>query len=567
MESPSLVNQIKTAIAARDVTKMYELKDICDHIHAHGESYKSYGIADLPKDELYEEMIRAIKSVSDILTEDTDNHVIASERQQFRLVKFIPEMWMGSITKEPTISEIPDALILPKFDGCSCGVKLERMSTLETPFQLVQAVTRGVSEAYNVKKTDITDKFRDISELLLDAFNGPDVEDFQFESQPSRTLKEAHAIIVRGEIVLDDKGVTDSAPASVVAGKINGGPEVWADYVENLCFIPYEIMRICWSATDKHDIYVPTQIETVNFFTAIGLIDYPIKRTPLGIDSLNSVKEYFEQLKTSITQPLDGVVYCPFNWRYPKTFEETKPKQYGKLAWKPSSESTSTLREITYTYNRDGKINFVLTFDPVNINGKNYKNAKTAVSKLIELNGIGVGSPVTIKLAGDISPTIASFVPNPEIKPIKLPKKCPCCNTVLEIKKGKTPTLRCPNPLCREVLKQKMLNLISVLEIRGIAEGKLNRLPRVTLEAVDQAYLEGHVLRGILRKTSTRTLLVGLGIGGPQKVEKLLISLKLNPLESIKVNYDHIVDAFDEYIQSDPFAEEALGYIARTLEI
>ena len=45
---------VRSAIANRDIKQMYELKDICDHIHSTGLDYKGYTREDLIEDELYE---------------------------------------------------------------------------------------------------------------------------------------------------------------------------------------------------------------------------------------------------------------------------------------------------------------------------------------------------------------------------------------------------------------------------------------------------------------------------------------------------------------------------------
>ena len=183
------------------------MKDICDRIHQTGEGYKDYTPEDLPPDELYEEMCKTIREASSIVTEGLDNAVTTSERQQHRLTHYIDELWMGSITKEDVIADIPSAIITPKFDGCSCGIKLTRPKP-KTPFELSKAVTRGTDEAYTSKKSDITEKFETISETLLELISSPESNEFQFESTPPHTLSDAVAITLRGEIVLKDKTTT-----------------------------------------------------------------------------------------------------------------------------------------------------------------------------------------------------------------------------------------------------------------------------------------------------------------------------------------------------------------------
>ena len=266
---------------------------------------------------------------------------------------------------------------------------------------------------------------------------------------------------------------------------------------------------------------------------------------------------------------MDGVVYCSSEWRYPTLTEQTKPKQYGKYAWKPSSEATSTLSTITYSLQRDGKFTFILSYDPVRIGGKQYRNAKTATSRMLQLEGIGIGSVITVKLAGDISPMITDFTneESDDIQPFKLPTTCPFCKTKTILKKTKTTsTLSCPNPSCPEVVKQKMINFLSTLGIKGIAEGKLNKLSVISLENVVNEYLGESFIKDKIGKSDTRTFLVALGIGGAQAVSKQLKEkTRLNPLNNVKYNFDEICAFLMPQIEKDPFIEEIVNYLGDIL--
>lgn len=562
----SLTSLIKVAITKKDIKTLYDLKHICDIIHQTGESYQGYKPSDLPSDTLYEEMTRLIESsASDVVemviaesttsTEDTVKH---------RHQKLISDLWMGSITKETEIREIPQSILLPKFDGCSCGIKLKRYVS-NNEFELIQAVTRGTTEGYNVKQSDITEKFKLLSVPFVKALSSELANSIKLNDDlhPDKLFGNVLQITIRGEIVLKDRTKCKTAPASVVAGKINGHMAVWQESLPLIEFIPYEIIRCNYDLTDYYNYYVPTQEETINIFNKLKLINFPTVIQDLNPDSLSFIQAHFAKLNETIPQPMDGVVYCSASWRYPIYNEQTKPKQYGKYAWKPSSEATSTLKTITYSLARDGKFTFILSYEPVKINGKLYRNAKTATSRMVQLQGIGIGSVITVKLAGDISPMVTDFLndDSAEIKPFELPKTCPFCKTKTELRKGKTPTLSCPNPECPEVVKQKMLNFLSTMGIKGVAEGKLNKLKKINFENVDLEYLPEGLVEQKLTKTDTRTFLVALGIGGQQAVTKKLKEYSdMNPLATIKNNFDDIVVFLTNYMEEDPFIEDIINY-------
>jgi hypothetical protein len=566
----SLSDQIKTAIVKNDISSMYKLKDICDRIHSTGKDYETYTPDDLPSDILYEEMVGRINSIATELRIVTqrgletnaayirkDGQGISTADVKHRHEKYISDMWMGSITKLPDIKQMSDTIVLPKFDGCSCGVRLKRL--IDGSFEVSEALTRGMEEGYKTKKSNITDKFIQISNELTQNLSSLD-----YEFMNGRNLKEVTSLTLRGEIVLKTKETTTSAPASFIAGKINGYMEVWEDSVEFIEFIPYEFIRLYFS-DDKYDIYIPTQFESIDLLEQCDLFNFPYELLDLNPTNSSPVIEtYFNKLEGEITEPIDGVVYCSQTWRYPLKSEETKPKAYGKYAWKPNSEVTSTLRNINYTLARDGKFTFILCYDPVNIKGKNYKQAKTVTSRMLMLEGMGMGSIITVKLAGDI-PMVVDFVDDPEITPYELPTKCPFCGEETKLKRGKTPTLSCVNPNCREVTKQKMVNFLKLIGIKGIAEGKLNAINEMTFENVDKTYLrKSLVLRNFLESVDTRTFLMALGIGGKTKVDKLIPD-EMNPLLSVVDNFNDIIDVVDPFYQKDPFIKDIIDYISEIL--
>lgn len=568
-KSKTLSEKIKVAIAKQDIEALYELKDICDRIHETGESYKNYTPKDLPSDALYEEMVRTINAAAAEMTDEiTADDAATYTKTKRHKEKLIPDLWMGSITKETEILEIENALMLPKFDGCSCGVKLKRYIA-NSEFELVQAITRGTMEGYDTKRSDITEKFAMLADPFVKALSSPQASMYRFDDKirPDKNFGNVLQITLRGELVLKDKSKCDSAPASVVAGKINGHMAVWQDGINMIEFVPYEIIRFRYDLTDSYNYYIPTQMETITFFDKLGLIHFPVDMCDLNADELETVQEHFKYLNEAIPQPLDGVVYCSKDWRYPAFSAQTTPKQYGKYAWKPSSEATSTLKSITYSLARDGKFTFILSYDPIKINGKRYLNAKTATSRMVQLHGMGIGSVITVKLAGDISPMITDFInEDDEVEVYELPDKCPFCGKKTVLKKGKTPTLSCTNQACPEITKQKYIYFFKNLSIKGIAEGKLSKLKDLRFKTVVDTYFELKFISSKLLKTDTRSFMVAIGLGGIQAVsKKLKDNTSMNPLATVKVNFQDIKAYLSHEMKGDPFVADVLGFIETLL--
>jgi hypothetical protein len=75
-------------------------------------------------------------------------------------------------------------------------------------------------------------------------------------------------ITIRGEIVLKNKNLSNTAPASIVAGKINGSLEIWLSYVKNIEFISFEIIRVI---SDDGVNFVPNKIDIIEMLIRMNL--------------------------------------------------------------------------------------------------------------------------------------------------------------------------------------------------------------------------------------------------------------------------------------------------------
>lgn len=577
----SLSSRIRIAISTSNLADMYDLRDICDRIHTTGEPYNGYTTSDLPTDALYEELVRAITALSSATAS-----VISTVPPSSSPITTLDDLWMGSITKLADVPNLGRSLLSPKFDGCSCGIVIDNTSTTSKPsFTVTRAVTRGQSSTYTTKRSDLTDRIVDLTGPIttalnthFDSYSVPDdrqVDPSDFPSSPSSTssfppsfipLSTVTRIIIRGEIVINDKSVTDSASAAYVAGKINGRVNLWREAVPFLSFVPFEIMRIY--IRDEPQPYIPSQFIAFRILKDLHLINFPVAVVTLTepVASLATIRSFYDAHALTRDEPVDGVVYSTLSWRYPSTSMQTTAANYNKYAWKPSSEATSTLREVSWTVSQDGKFNFILSYDPVMINGKRFRNAKTAYSRLVELTGIGIGSPITVRLSRDISPIVDGFEEVEGVEPLTLPDECPYCGTAIEIRhKGAVHTYACPNAACPEVLKQRMISFLRTIGVKGIAEGKLNGLNGdMRLRTVDERLLRG---KGVMLATTlseitdARTFVLSVIKGGKVKADRMMQKHGVNPLMLLGRVWDGVAEMLDEECGDDPFVMDVVGYV------
>lgn len=610
--SKPLEHYIKIAIADCDVEAMYELKDICDKLFNGFEEYKGFRL--IPSDQLYEEMLASLRKYSNELDQAIKSNAssckrvavkgILNKKPTFKHEARLPDLWMGSIPKHQVIKSISDALIMPKFDGCSCGVKYTR--NVEGRFEPTKATTRGTDTSHKKEATDILPKYLTICQDFTDALNRELVSTTPYKFSNGLLLANLKSISFRGEIVAKDKDELTTAAAPYVAGKINGGMEVWNKAVDTICFVPYEIMNVYLDDSTAlrlgqhdeedtqlkpivkplsseipeymrvaneneidqtlihHTLYAPSQTETIDFLDHINQLSFEtFNDVQLKSDdeSLTIIRDYFIHFQDTVKQPIDGVVYCSATWRYPQHKSETTDSAYTKYAWKPTSESTTRLKSIEYNIARDGKIGLITKFDPIKMNGKTFKQCKTAPTRINKLYGIGIGSVITIELCKDINPQIRSFEEDDDIKPYTLPTKCPFCKgPVVRTDKKDTVTIKCTNLKCQEQLIQKYKYFMTHIGVKGIAEGKLRKLcPNLHFNNILLNYLQNDIEAVIntLLQITLRSFLMGIGYGTASQIAKATPGI--NDLALMVDEYDTLQELTNG--THDPFVKDIIDYI------
>lgn len=587
-----LSNAIKVAIANNNIQDMYKYKNICDFIHSSGTSYidmtdpnnvTRYTTRDLPTDTLYEEMVNKINSNAMItnrikVTGDTIQltpqqqiarpNTVQTTSRRLNVTKLrkvvgdelnevsttpneIPDMWMGSIPKLQTIKETPNALLLPKYDGCSCGVRLSKINNM---FVVNEALTRGADIGTTCQRSDITEKFKSISADILNLLNS---SSFVFNSETPITMSDITELTIRGEIVVNNKQITaNTPPAAFIAGKVNGGMDVWNQNIRHITFKPFEVMRVY----STNGSYVPTQLEVCKLFNIITA-DMTLHEGDVEV-----VKNYFDKLNNSISEPIDGIVYCSMDWRYPLYAEQTKDKQYNKYAWKPSSEGNTVLRSVDYDISRDGKLTFNFGFDKITLNGRTCKQARVVPTRLLTiLSGIGLGSVITVKLGGDIMAVIDSFVPDDSVQPYTIPTNCPFCGHKLETTTTKSQVVvKCINGRCSGIMMQKMLNFLTVVGVKGIKEGKINKLKEISLKCICEAYKVPII--DILNNVSVSQFVLSLGVSTAKSVDKDISVSGINNLFTMDLAYNALDQSkgapLYQFLKNnnDIFVKETLEY-------
>lgn len=280
-------------------------------------------------------------------------------------------------------------------------------------------------------------------------------------------------IVVRGEVVVK-RTVFDKVNADLVAvGKepyvnqrnyASGAlrqkdPEVTK--ARQLTFIAYSVDFILPEEDERH---LPT-IEKARWWAHDrGFYNSPCQgqHVDAPIENWEKFLESQEKIRSEglWEYDIDGLVF-KVNCRRARLamgFNSREPKW--ATAYKfPASEGVSVLEAITIQVGRTGQLTPVAEVKPVFIHGTTISRVTLHNIDEIERLGIGIGSDIIIKRAGDVIPKIVCTIGvMPEEKRYKFPTACPCCNskTYTEIGILGSRTIYCSNQECPDRVKMHL---------------------------------------------------------------------------------------------------------------
>lgn len=186
-----------------------------------------------------------------------------------------------------------------------------------------------------------------------------------------------------------------------------------------------------------------------------------------------------ESQVASFAYPVDGLVIMIDDMAYAKSLGVTeKYPNYG-MAFKWKDETYLTVvRRIEWQASRTGRINPVVLFDTVEIDGSQVSRATGNNLSFLAEKGIGVGSVVEVYKANMIIPTIDKVVSNPQ--PLAYPAVCPSCGCPTSVRKGKdgSQVLVCGNSDCPAKHLEHFVHFVSrdAMNIIGLAKNTLEML-------------------------------------------------------------------------------------------
>lgn len=427
----------------------------------------------------------------------------------------------------------PEALfrytVEPKYDGLSIILRYE-------DGLLVQAATRGNGEVGDI----ITHNARTLPTIPLRipvANGGP---------TPA-------VLVVRGEVLflkeafkaLNRARAADDLPLYINARNTASGSLKQKDATKTA---ERDLTAFIYDALIVEGRILASRHEQLAYLEELGFLT-PKEATLC--EDLNTAIEHlawWSDNRDSLPFEIDGVVIKLDDLPVYERLGVVGKEPRGAIAYKfPSSEETTTLREVQHQVGRSGRITPTAVLEPVFVGGVTVTHASLHNYEQIAALDIRLGDTIMVKRAGDVIPYVTGPVVSARTgveRIVGVPQQCPVCRVEIRQSPGMV-DIYCRNQLCTERIFRRVVFFASRggMNIEGLGPQTLkllikehlikNEADLFSLSLEQLQSLEGfaekkaHGLLDSLEEAKSRPpeqLLTSLGIPGiGETVAKLLI--------------------------------------------
>lgn len=349
----------------------------------------------------------------------------------------------------------------PKFDGLAVSLLYENGV-------LKQGATRGDGSVGE----DITENIRTIQSIAL-------------------VLKQPcpKKILIRGEVYLpkteferiNAKAIKENTkifanPRNAAAGSLRQlDPKIAAQ--RKLAFYSYGGQIL------EDDTKFATHIEQLDYFKSIGVRVCPLSAK---VNGLAAVENYYQSIlakRASLPYDIDGVVVKVNDLILQKQLGFVAKAPRFAIAYKfPAQEATTKLIAVDFQVGRTGAITPVARLEPVKVGGVIVSNATLHNMDEIKRKDLKINDYVIVRRAGDVIPEVVKpIIPRRDlslVKPIKFPKKCPVCKSII-YKPEDSKIARCQGGLvCKSQMIESVKHFVSrkAMNIDGMGDKLVTQL-------------------------------------------------------------------------------------------
>lgn len=247
------------------------------------------------------------------------------------------------------------------------------------------------------------------------------------------------------------------------------------------------------------------------------------------VSSRKEIKNDIQKFKpTEYIYPTDGLIVEYNNVAYGDSLGATAhhPNNMIALKWQDDIKET-TLLDIELNPTRTGRVSLTAVFDGVNIDGAMLRRATLHNVDIMEEYQFGIGDKITVYRSNMVIPAIDENLTRSNT--YKLPTRCPCCNSELEIKKiAQTRELFCTNDECPAKQVRRFAHFVSkhAMNIEGLSEQTLEKF-------IDKGYIKTYedIFTLIARHGEDIKQMEGFGEKSVQNLDKAINKARKVKLE------------------------------------
>ncbi len=300
---------------------------------------------------------------------------------------------------------------------------------------------------------------------------------------------------------------------------------------------------------------IKTHYETLDLLQTLGFSVNSNKKLCKNVEEIIEFCNFWENERFKLDYATDGIVIKVNELNFEEDLGYTSRAPKWATAYKfPPEKVWTKLVNIEYNIGKTGAITPVAIMQPVSLGGTIVKRASLHNFDEIKRLDLAIGDKVLVKKAAEIIPKVVEAKHTDDMKPIKLPQKCPSCDSLLNKPENEV-NFYCSNILCPSqiVAKLEFFASKSGMDIDGMGSQIVRQLYNLGLiKTFDDFYKLEYddflKLNLVKEKTATNLLnainksknttlakfLTALSIKHVGKETALLISNNFNTLDKLE---------------------------------
>jgi DNA ligase (NAD+) len=214
--------------------------------------------------------------------------------------------------------------------------------------------------------------------------------------------------------------------------------------------------------------------ESLAFVRELGLRTNPENKVHASLEAVHTFCTHWQDHRHDVPYDIDGVVVKVDPIAQQEELGSTSKAPRWAIAYKfPPEERTTLLRDIFASVGRTGVVTPFANLETVFVGGVNITTATLHNEDEVARKDVRPGDTVIVRRAGDVIPEVVGPVLSKRpkgLKPWKMPKRCPACNSELVRVEGEAAT-RCLNTFgCPAQRRERIFHFASRggMDIEGL---------------------------------------------------------------------------------------------------